>query len=199
MAKSKQIFAGVLQASIAILSCLLFPSCSSMYSSFVNEYNIDETIAKEINIPVFLKNVLDNAGEYNITVCERTPTHIVKKKTKLLRHLFYVFKPLSSDEYNTLGFFGSDFSVYSRGVWILNSNSDVAAYEEYLAGKKSTWDFSLFETSDNIDTAETLKKLIDKIENRVTYYYRDHLNNKPGVDNCNTAVLETLVRKCLPE
>jgi hypothetical protein len=186
-------------AAVSLAICLLFPSCSSIYSSFVNEYNIDETIAKEKNIPAFLKNALDNACDYAISVCERTPTHIVKKKTKLMRHLFYVFKPLSSDEYNTLGFFGSDFSFFSPGVWILNSNSDVAAYEEYLAGKKSTWDFSLFETSDNIDTAETVKKLIDKIENRVSYYYKDHLDDKPGVDNCNTAIMETLVRKHMPD
>jgi len=175
--------------------CLSLSSCSSMYSAFVNEYNINETIAKEKNIPVFLENVLDKPYEYEIFIYERTPTHSKTKKTKLMRHLFYVFKPLSSGRYNTLGYFGTSFNFYSQGVWILNSNSDVAAYEEYLAGKKNTWDMDLIETPDNIDTVETVKKLIGKLTNRISYYYKDHLDDKQGVDNCNTAVLETLVRK----
>jgi len=187
---------------IAVLFCLLFSSCSSIqasiYSSFVNEYNIDETIAKEKNITIFLENVLDKACEYGIFICERTLTYGQKKKTKLMHHRFYVIKALSSNEYNTLGFFGTSFSFYSQGVWILNSNSDILAYKEFLSGGNN-WDIAVIETPDYIDTPETIRKLISKIENRVSYYYRDHLDDKPGVDNCNTAIMETLVRKHLPD
>jgi hypothetical protein len=180
----------------------LFTSCSGIqariFSSFVNEYKIDETIAKEKNITIFLENVLDKACEYEIFICERTLTRAQKKKTKLMHHRFYVIKALSSDEYNTLGFFGTNFSFYSQGVWILNSNSDISAYKEYLSGGHN-WDIALIEISGCIDTAETAKKLIVKIKNRVRYYYRDHLDDKPGVDNCNTAIMETLVIKRLPD
>jgi len=183
---------------IAVLFCLLFSSCSSIYSSFVNEYNIDETIAKEKDLTVFLENILDKASEYGIFIYERTLTHGQKKKTKLMHHRYYVINALSSDEYNTMGFFGTSFSFYSQGVWILNSNSDISAYREYLSGGKN-WDIAVIETPDHIDTAETIKKLIMKVENRTPYYYKDHLNDKPGFDNCNTAIMLTLVIKRLPD
>ena len=187
---------------IAVLFCFLFSSCSNVqsriFSSFVNEYKIDETIAKEKSITIFLENVLDKACDYGIFICERTLTRVQKKKTKLMHHSFYVIKALSSGEYNTLGFFGTNFSFYSQGVWILNSNSDISAYKEYLC-RGHNWDIAVIETSDCIDTEETTKKLIAKIKNRVSYYYKDHLDDKPGVDNCNTAIMETLVRKHLSD
>jgi hypothetical protein len=183
---------------MAVSFFLLLSSCSSiqagLYSSFVNENNVEEIITNEKNIKIFLENVLDRACDYAISVHERTLTRGQNKKTNLMRHRFYVIKALPSDEYRTLSFYGTKFAFYSQGVWILNSNSDVSSYEGYLSGKNK-WDVAVIDKADDIDTAATAKKIIWKIENRVRYYYKDHVTDKPGVDNCNTAVKETLVRK----
>jgi hypothetical protein len=186
------------RSSMAVFFCLLFSSCSAiqavLYSSFVNEDNVEEIIANEKNVKIFLENVLDKSGKYTISVYERKLTRQQKKKTKLRHHRYYVIKAPPSDEYHTLSFYGTKIAFYSEGVWILNAHSDRSSYTDYYFGKNK-WDVAVIETPDGIDTAETIKKIIAKIENRVRYYYKDHINDKPGVDNCNTAVKETLVRK----
>jgi len=178
--------------------CLSFSSCSSilsgLYSTFVNEYNIDENIANEKNILTFLENVLDKSNEYTISVYERNLTKRQMKKTKLRHHGYYVIKALPSDEYHTVSFYGTTITFYSNGVWMMDSNSDIASCEGYISGK-NRWDVSVIAKADDIDKEETIKNIISKIENRVTYYYRDHIKDRPGVDNCNTAVRETLVMK----
>jgi len=183
---------------IAVLLCSLLSSCSSvqagLYSSFVNEDNVGEIIANEKSIITFLENVLDKSDEYTLSVYERNLTKQQMKKTKLMHHRYYVIKSVSSDKYHTVSFYGTEMAFYSDGVWVMDSNSDRAASDGYIAGKNK-WDVAVVVKDYEIEKEETIKNIISRIENRVSYYYRDHIKDRPGVDNCNTAVRETLVRK----
>jgi hypothetical protein len=44
-----------------------------------------------------------------------------------------------------------------------------------------------------VDIRETLRNIIDKMDSGITYYYKDHITNRPNVYNCNTALYETIV------
>jgi hypothetical protein len=48
---------------------------------------------------------------------------------------------------------------------------------------------------ETINTRETLRNIVNKINSGIMYYYNDHIINKPGVDNCNTALYEAIVRE----
>jgi hypothetical protein len=49
------------------------------------------------------------------------------------------------------------------------------------------------ETINGINTAKTLYNILLKINSNTTYYYKDHISDKPGKDSCITALQETLV------
>ena len=45
-----------------------------------------------------------------------------------------------------------------------------------------------------INTEMTLKNIIHKIDDdKITYYYNDHINDEHYMENCNTALQNTLV------
>jgi hypothetical protein len=62
-------------------------------------------------------------------------------------------------------------------------------------GRKTTEDTAEIMITNGIDTMETVKNIIMKIDSDTTYYYRDHINNKPNMDKCNTALYETIVEE----
>jgi hypothetical protein len=172
-------------------SVLLFASCSSVYSSLVDKTSGEQILENEKDVKEFLENILCMPDKYVITAYERCLLNGQKKRTKLLFHSYYVITDTCADEQHTLSFYGTKIAVYSRGVWTMDSDSDTSSYRNYLAGRNN-WDVIKIETEDDIDTDNTINNIIKKMSMEITYYYRDHLKQKTGKDNCNTALWETI-------
>ena len=180
---------------ILLTSITVFSSCSSiqdrLYLSLIDVKSGDQILANECNVREFLQNILDSPEEYVITAYERCLTKDQRKRTKLMTHSYYVITNPSRNEYHTLSYSGTKFAIYSQGAWAMDTDLDTASYRNYLAGSRR-WDVVEIIIVSNIDTEKTVRNIIKKMDEGIHYYYRDHLINKPGLDNCNTALWETL-------
>jgi len=114
-------------------------------------------------------------------------------RSKLLVHSYYVIKR-GDAEIHTLSFNGTKVARYSEGAWALDIASDMDSYLDYLQGS-NLWGVSETKTDYGIDTIQTATKILEKIHSDTTYYWRDHLNDLSGVDNCNTALHETMIEQ----
>lgn len=188
--------------SAKILFCGLFffillgSSCSSiqkgLYISLIDKLSGDQVLENESNVKAFLKNIIKTPDDYLFLAYERTAVLYQVKRTKLLTHTYYLIIDKKTDEFYTLSYYGTKVAAYSRGAWMMNSDLDMSSYSSYISGKKS-WDVARIDI--DIDTLGTTQKIIEKMVSGISYYYRAHIKNKPGVDNCNTALWETLVMK----
>jgi hypothetical protein len=184
--------------SLLVLAFLAFNSCASVQGQlyFVDRKTGGINISNEPNVKARLEEILCNPYLYNISVFERAPLRW-QRPTRLWRHTFYVINN-SNGEYHTLSFYGTVFTFYSEGAWAFDTDYDYIPYSLYLDGKNE-YSVSELWTPDKIDLVETLKNIIGKIDasinGSITYYLLDHVNDKPAMDNCNTALVETLVLK----
>jgi hypothetical protein len=182
---------------IPFLSLLL--SCSSLeagiYLSSIDNLDGESIKKNESAVKEYLEAILDEPENYAIRLYERNGISYQFKRTKLIYHSFYVITD-GNDIHHTLSFYGTKIAFYSEGAWIMDGDSDKQAYELFVEGENK-WDVIEIKFSSGIDLEKTIKNIIRKMENGVTYYYRDHLNDKSGMDNCNTAAYETLVKKNL--
>jgi len=78
----------------------------------------------------------------------------------------------------------------------MDADSDLNSYNMYL-DNKNKWDVTKVITEE-INVEATVKNIIRKLDMHVTFYYRDHLHKKPNMNNCNTALRETIVFKITP-
>ena len=181
-----------------ILLCFLFSSCSSIQAGFykllIDKYNGNQILANEVNARAFLRNVLSMPDDYVVTAYERCLTTFHKKRTKLQTHSYYVFSKISTGEYHTISYYGTKVAFRSKGAWALDADSDTYSYYSYLSGKNN-WDVVNIKVCNGIDTAKTVTNILGKMDSEVTFYYRNHIKKKPGKDNCNTALWETLVER----
>jgi hypothetical protein len=83
-------------------------------------------------------------------------------------------------------------SFHSKGAWAIDTKSDRTSYELYIAGENK-WDVEEIRTERGINTHRTVENILRKMDEGNTYYYKDHIKNLYGMDNCNTALMETLV------
>jgi hypothetical protein len=114
-------------------------------------------------------------------------------KTKLVHHEYYViYEP--DNEFHTLSFYGSRLALRSEGTWAFDADSDLDSFKSFLSGKNN-WEAEEFTPENGIDVEKTVSNIIKKIDSNITYYYRDHIKDKPNADNCVTALRETCVEK----
>ena len=111
----------------------------------------------------------------------------------MMTHAYYLFIKKSGGEYHTISFYGTKFAFHSKGIWVIDSESDLSSYSEYISGKNK-WGVSQIDVGYNIDTAQTVENIMMKMDEGMEYYYKSHLKNKPGKNNCNTAINETVVK-----
>jgi hypothetical protein len=175
--------------SVFLGSCTGFRN--SVYLSLIDNKTGQELIKEEPKIRPFLTDILDSYDEYTIKVYTRTPIKSQSKRTKLMTHCYYVII-YNEEEYYTLSFYGSDMTFTSRGVWVLNSDSDFASYIMFINGK-NIWDTAEVFQGRVIDVKGTALNILKKLDLQMIYYYRDHMKDKPNRDNCNTALYETIV------
>jgi hypothetical protein len=153
--------------------------------------NGEDILKNEIKVKTILQEILIKPENYSIKAHERTGISFQFKRTELFVHSFYVIAD-KNGEYHTLSFYGTKIAFYSEGAWILDGDSDMTAYIMFL-NEDNQWDVVVKEKE--IDLLETIGKIIKKIESNVTYYYKDHIKDKTNMDNCNTALYETLVER----
>jgi hypothetical protein len=174
---------------------LIFCSCSTIqtgiYLVSIDQKNGDRILQNEINVRMFLKNILKTPEEYIIQGFERTGLSSRLKRSALIVHSFYLITD-KTGSYHTLSFYGTKIAFYSEGAWALDADSDVGSYELYLDGP-NPWSVKEIKTENRINVQETVKNILKKMDSDITFYYKDHVNNKPNMDNCNTALRETLV------
>jgi len=181
------------------LSCVIlllsFQSCASfrngLYTSFIDKNGGSYFLANENNVREYLENVMLSHENFFIKAYTRNIFTFQFKKTKLLFHSFFVISD-NAGEYHTISFYGSDVDVYSRGVWVMDTSADTAAYNAFIS-KKNNWDVSEIVKANGINTERTVRNIITMIDNNVCYYYKNHIKSKPDMHNCNTALDETLV------
>lgn len=181
---------------LLICASLFASSCSTVqsriYSTYIEKYNGRDLDKEEQNVRAFLKMLMDGPEEFVITAYERTAILYQLKRSKLMTHSYYLIKNAKNSEIYTLSYYGTKLSFYSQGAWMLNSDFDLSSFLHFFSGSKF-WDTKPIDVE--IDTYETAKKVLQKLDSDITYYYRNHLKEKPGLDNCNTALWETITVK----
>lgn len=179
---------------------LLCGSCSSMHAGMylvsVDRDDVDgKTILRnEPQVKAILENIIDSYENYTVKAFSRTGINFQIRQTKLLTHSFYVIIFNDNGEYHTLSFYGTQIAFRSEGAWAYDAVADISSYRMYLEGDNK-WDVRELFPDDTINTRETVRNIIKKIDSDTTYYYKDHIVNKPRMDNCNTALYETIVRE----
>ncbi|GHU09367.1 hypothetical protein FACS1894151_06980 [Spirochaetia bacterium] len=158
----------------------------------------DRAIEKEPEVICFLGLIYEYPEEYEMSAYTRTAIKSDIKKSELYSHLFYVIY-CDDGRFYTLSFNETGISAYSRGVWAVNTDTDFNSYTSYLDGE-NIWDVDKIETDNEIDVKTTIFNVLMKIAEHITYYYRDHITDMPGMNSCVTALTETLAEKsALPE
>jgi len=179
---------------VFFLCSLLFFSCANfqagLYLVFIDRYNGKEIQNNEPNVRAYLERILTTPENYRMEVYKRTGISSQLKRTKLLEHSFYVISDRNG-AYHTISFYGTAIAFISQGTWAMDSDSDLNSYNMYLQDKNK-WDVTKVITEE-INVEATVKNIIKKLDMHVTFYYRDHLNKKPNMNNCNTALRETIV------
>jgi hypothetical protein len=179
---------------VTMMSVLLFGSCSSirsgMYLISIDDNSGSIILQDEPKVRAYLESIITKYKDYSMQVFARTPVNFpFFKRSRLLTHNFFLI--FCNEKYNTLSYYGTDMLFYSEGTWVLDSDADTESYEMYLKGD-NLWDVEKMFSDKTIDVKKTAENIISKIDSNVTYYYADHVNDKSGVDNCNTALYESL-------
>jgi hypothetical protein len=65
------------------------------------------------------------------------------------------------------------------------------SYMSFVNGANK-WKVAELETRNGIDMNGTVLNILVKINSDTTYYYKDHLNNKLNMNNCITALADTI-------
>jgi hypothetical protein len=161
-----------------------------MYLVSIDENNGETILQNEPNVQAFLEHIAGFPERYMVKVFARTAVDFQFKRTKLMTHSYYVIAR-DDGEFNTLSFYGTKMAFHSKGAWALDATSDKNSYVLYLEGN-NRWDVQELFTEKTINTGQTARNIIVRMGSGVTYYYKDHIINKPNVDNCNTALFETV-------
>jgi hypothetical protein len=172
-------------------------SCSTIkagiYLSSIDPKEFEMTILKEPDVKILLEEVYKFSENYTMSAYTRTAIKSNIKKSERYTHAYYVIHN-NTGQFYTLSFNGTQFSRYSNGVWAVNTESDLNSYISFLDGE-NIWSVEIMKSENIINVKETIFNILGKIDSHITYYYIDHLNKKVNMENCITALTETLVEK----
>jgi hypothetical protein len=178
---------------IILLACIL-TSCASIHAFSIvmsTEYDGNTVLENEKNVEIFLEDVIQNHGDYSMKAFDRKAISYKVQKTADTTHSFYVI--YTTDEtYHTLSFSATSKWAVSAGAWAMDTETDIASYIDYL-NDNNRWEVREIMTDNGINTLLTTENVLSKIQNDTTYYFRSKVNKNNDYDNCNTALLETLV------
>jgi hypothetical protein len=178
-----------------LLSTTICSSCTSI--KFGIEYlrlDFDGTmlLENEAQVKSYLEDILLNPENYSMIGYTRKVLSAEVKKTPVYYHSYYVVYYNDLPFFFTLSFSGTKKSLYSKGAWAINTAMDIRSYISYRYDINE-WDVEEIPTDNGINTEMTLKNIIYRIDSNITYYYNDHRKSKDNMENCNTALINTLV------
>jgi hypothetical protein len=177
---------------ILFTSILVFRTSVHAYAIALSiEYDGNIVIQNEKNVVLFLENVIQNYSDYSMKAFDRKAISYKVKKTAVTTHSFYVI--YSADEtYHTLSFSATGKWTTSTGAWAMDTDSDITSYIDYL-NENNRWEVREIITNNGINTLLTIRNVLEKTQKDITYYFRSSIYKNDNYDNCNTALLETLV------
>jgi hypothetical protein len=179
---------------ISIYVCML-AGCTTIHAYMyvlAKHYDGNAVIKKEEEVKHILEQIIENAEHYTIKAYTRTAISYKVRHTENTTHSFYVITG-EGEEYQTLSFSATGKWTASKGAWAINTDTDISSYEDYLWGVNK-WKVEEIETEKGINTLETITGVTEKIGSDITYYWRAKENKDDKIDNCNTALLETMVK-----
>jgi hypothetical protein len=187
---TKKIISGI----IYLVYIFILADCASLHAYMyvlTQGYDGNAVLQKEGEVKEILEGINENAEKYSIKAYTRTAISYKVKKTKETTHSFYIIMD-EWETYQTLSFSATGKWATSEGAWAINTDSDITSYEEYVGGE-NRWHVKEIEIKGGINTIRTITNILNKINKGTTYYYRAKENKEDTLDNCNTALLETLV------
>jgi RHS repeat-associated protein len=164
---------------------------------YVDPDGREDIIAKEPEVKEYLKKILDDPKAYKIEAYQRKAMG-KGERDQLRTHSFYVITDKEGKKV-TLSFNGNKIASKSEGAWALNTDMDQKSLKLFKVEGynriNNPYDVVKITPEGGIDVSSTVGNIIAKIDSSTTYYYKDHQNNLPEKDNCNTALYETMIPK----
>jgi len=182
---------------IFLLLSSIVTSCSTIKIGaelIAVDFDGNALLNNEVHVKEKLLEILLEHENYTMTGFTRKA---ISPKVERTLHHYHSFYIVSFDEnrYFALSFSGTKKWFRSTGAWAINTNTDVSSYLSYLYDNNE-WDVQEIHLKKGINTEMTLKNIIHKIDDdNITYYYNDHINDENNMENCNTALQNTLVEK----
>ena len=189
----------ILILTLPALFLFAFILISAPFRAFLHGYSIalttkydhKKTIENEKYVIIYLKDVIQNHGDYKMRAFDRTAISYKVQKTPETTHSFYViYKP--DGTFNTLSYSATGKFATSKGVWVMDTETDISSYTEYSQGN-NRWEVEEIKTNRGINTLPTISNVLAKTQSNNRYFFRARVNKNDKYDNCNTGVLETLV------
>jgi hypothetical protein len=177
-----------------IYVCIL-AGCTTIHAYMyvlVKDYDGNAVLEKEEEVRHTLEQIIENAEHYTMKAYTRTAISYKVRQTKNTTHSFYVIMS-EEEKYQTISFSATGKWTASQGAWAINTDTDISSYEDYLWGVNK-WNVKEIETEKGINTLETITNVVAKIGSDITFYWRAKVNKDDKIDNCNTALLETMVK-----
>lgn len=155
-----------------------------------------DLIKKETIVKKYLEEILKNPEIYYIEAYNRKALIDYPwqkgNKDSLLIHSLYLITNTETQTTFTLSYNGTKTtSLKSEGAWGLNTETDIKSYRELKDGNNSYSMTKLFNRYP-INTEKTARNIIDSINSSTTYYAIDHIKDLPNIENCNTALYNTV-------
>ena len=155
------------------------------------KYDHKKTIENEKIVVSNLKDIVQNHGDYTMRAFNRKAISYKVRKTSETTHSFYViYKP--DGTFETLSYSATGKFATSKGVWVMNTETDISSYTEYSQGN-NRWEVEEYKINNGINTLMTINSVLAKTQDNIKYFFRAKVNKNDKYDNCNTSVLETLV------
>jgi len=159
--------------------------------ALTTKFDNERTIENEEKVILNLKDIVQNYGDYSMRAFNRTAISYKVRKTTETTHSFYVIYK-ADGTYSTLSYSATGKFATSKGAWAMNTEGDIASYADYSDGD-NRWEVEEIKTNNGINTLLTLNNVLVKTQSNIKYFFRARVNKNDRYDNCNTAVLETLV------
>ena len=185
---------GKIQFLFLVLFLMIVTSCAQIrlgIELLLSDLDGNGLIENEGQVRNTLETILFTSENYTMTGYTRRIFSPKVNKTESLYHSFYA---ITGDDvlFITLGFSGTKKRMQSEGAWAINTESDMKSYLSFKYGTNE-WEVQEILINKGINTELTIKNIIYRIDNDINYYYNDHKNNIEGMENCNTALQNTLV------
>ena len=176
------------------LLLIICTSCTTIrigIELLLRDFDGNALIEKEEQVKNTLETILSAPENYTMTGYTRRVFSPELKRTPSLYHSFYSITG-SGMPAITLSFSGTKKRTRSEGVWAINTEPDMNSYISFIYGTNE-WEVQEIIIDKGINTEMTIKNILYRIDNNFNYYYNDQKNNMDGMENCNTALLNTLV------